>query len=279
MQLRDLHLNERRVMLTVIDLVMMLPCDNSSPSVLVGAHSRVTLLAVKTLKRPRSRDQRKVIARRLKKLERLQHPHVVRYMGNNLASGDDDITLVMEAWGVSLSSMVASKQMVGREHVFNMSVQMLGALASLHRAGIVHGDVKTANILYARGVYKLCDIDEGGTGTAFYMSARKARRYPQTSSEDCFSDTYALGLSVLEVYTGSQPFCELENQLVVFARVCAGDFPGTWSAAARKGYDHGCVSVVQAMLDSDILVSTTGYRATPTELLSGVMLLRELGQV
>jgi len=266
-------------MLTVIDLTMMLPCDKSSPSVLVGAHARVTLLAVKTLKRPRSSDQRNVMTRRLKKLEGLQHPNVVRYLGNNLASGDDNITVVMEAWGVSLASMVVSKQMVGREHVFDLSLQMLGALASLHGAGIVHGDVKTANILYASGVYKLCDIDEGGTGTAFYMSARKARRHPQPSSEDSFSDTYALGMSVLEVYTGRQPFCEHENQLVVFARVCAGEFPGTWSAAAREGYDHGCVSVVQAMLDSDMLVSTTGYRATPTELLSGVMLLRELGEV
>jgi len=89
----------------------------------------------------------------------------------------------------------------------------------------VHGDVKTANVLYAGGVYKLCDMDEGGTGTAFCMSARRARRHPQASCNDTFSDTYALGMSVLEVYTGHQPYRELENNFVVFARVCAGDFP------------------------------------------------------
>jgi len=257
---------------------MMLPCDDSCSSVLVGAHARVLLLALKTLKRPRSFEQRACMEQRLRALEGLQHPNVVRYLGNNLASGDDEITLVMQAWGVSLSSLVASKQHVGSLYVFDFVLHILSALVCLHGAGIVHGDVKTANVLYHGGVYKLCDVDEGGTGTAFYMSARRARRHPQASSEDTFSDTYALGLSTLEVYTGSQPYSEIDNQLVVFARVCAGEFPRSWSAVARSGYDQGCVSIVQAMLDSDIFL-TTGSRASPQELIDVLLLLRQHGEL
>jgi len=258
---------------------MMPSCDSTCSSVLGGAHARVLLLALKTLKRPRSCEQRASMARRLRALEGLQHPNVVRYLGNNLASGDDEITLVMEAWGASLSSLVASKQHVGSQYVFDFALHTLSALICLHAAGIVHGDVKTANVLYAGGAYKLCDIDEGGTGTAFYMSARRARRHPQASSEDTFSDTYALGLSALEVYTGSQPYSEIDNQLLVFVRVCAGDLPLTWSAEARSGYDQGCVTIIQAMLDSDILVSTSGSRASPQELIDVLLLLREHGEL
>jgi len=143
----------------------------------------------------------------------------------------------------------------------------------------VHGDVKTANVLYAGGVYKLCDIDEGGTGTAFYMSARRARCHPQASCDDTFNDTYTLGMCVLEVYTGHQPYCELENHFVVFARVCAGDFPKSWSPSARLGYDHGCVCIVQAMLDSDIIVSKTWCKSTPSKLLALLLLLRKNGHL
>ena len=276
---REVNLKSESDMRVLIDHCMMLPCDSSSPSVLVGAHARVMLLAVKSLKRPRTSEQRDLMTYRLKKLEAMQHPNVVRYLGNNLASGSEDISLVMEAWGVSVSSLVFSKKVFAPDDVFELSSQMLRALICLHDAGIVHGDVKPANMLYASNVYKLCDIDEGGTGTAFYMSARKARRHPQPSIEDSFSDTYALGLCVLEVYTGRQPFCELDNQLVVFARVCAGALPETWKAAAREGYHHGCVCLVQSMLDSDSLIWSKGCRATPRELLSECLLLRDVGEL
>ena len=252
----------------------------SDSTTLVGAHSSVVLLAVKCLKRPRTALQRTFMAARLSKLEKLRHPHVVRYYVNSLDSGDDDISVVMEAWGVSVASLIGSKQHRGKEHIARFAAQVVQALIALHYVGVVHGDIKPANILLSGQVYKLCDIDEGATGSAFYMSPARARRHPVTSDEDTYSDTYALGMCVLEVLTGRQPYSEHDNQCVVFAQVCAGKLPRIWSARARLAYDPGSACLIAALLDSDTRYdSIPDKRASPWELLALVELLCDSGQL
>ena len=246
----------------------------SNTTTLVGAHSTVVLLAVKCLKRPRTDLQRSCMASRLSTLEKLRHPHVVRYYVNSLDSGDDDISIVMEAWGVSVASLIASKEHCGKEHIARFAAQVLEALIGLHLVGVVHGDIKPANILLSGKVYKVCDIDEEATGSAYYMSPVRARRHPVTSQEDTYSDTYALGMCVLEVLTGRQPYCELDNQCVVFAQVCAGKLPRSWSARARSAYDPGSACLIAALLDSDTRQeSQPQSRATPWQLLALIELL------
>jgi len=214
------------------------------------------------------------MAVRLSKLEKLRHPHVVRYYVNSLESGDDDISLVMEAWGVSVASLIANKEHCGKEPVARFAAQVLQALIALHSVGVVHGDIKPANILLSGQVYKVCDIDEAATGSAYYMSPARARRHPITSEDDTYSDTYALGMCVLEVLTGRQPYSEHDNQCVVFAQVCAGKLPWSWSARSRLAYDPGSACLIAALLDSDTRhASLPDKRGSPWELLALVELL------
>lgn len=138
----------------------------------------------------------------------------------------------------------------------------------------MHGDIKTANIVLDRGVYKLCDVDEAGTGSAPYMSQARARRHPRSSQEDSFSDTYALSMCALEVLTGRQPYCELESQTVVFARVCAGQMPQLWLPLARAAYDAAIDSAIALMLASD-LHEHTERGASPAQLLAEMHSLHE----
>jgi serine/threonine protein kinase len=243
-------------------------------AVLHGSHSSVVLLAVKCLKRPRSEEQRNRMARRLAKLEELRHPHVVRYYLNSLGSDSEDISIVMEAWGVSVASLVARKQHCGKEFVASFAVQVLQALVALHAVGVVHGDIKPANILLSGAVYKVCDIDEAATGSACYMSPSRARRHPVLSARDTYSDTYALGMSVLEVLTGRQPYCELDTQCLVFTRVCAGVLPRSWSACSRLAYDGNSACLIAALLDTDSREQAAcDAGATPRALLALVRLL------
>ena len=97
-----------------------------------------------------------MMASRLSKLEELWHPHVIRYYVNSLTSDEDDILIVMEAWGVSVSSLIAGKQHCGQEHIASFAGQVLQALIGLHSVGVVHGDIKPANILLSGKVYKVC---------------------------------------------------------------------------------------------------------------------------
>lgn len=80
--------------------------------------------------------------------------------------------------------------------------QLLGALASLHQAGMVHRDVKPANCLFVGSELKLADFglltdagpDISRLGTETYM--------PPDGRMDTRADVYAAGLVIYEMLTG-----------------------------------------------------------------------------
>lgn len=91
---------------------------------------------------------------------------------------------------------------------------MAGALSVAHRKGVVHGDVKPANILLnAEGRVKLSDFgmarvshrDSGGgqlLGTPAYWCPEQIMGRPQ----DARSDIFSLGGVLYELLTGESPF-------------------------------------------------------------------------
>ena len=108
----------------------------SDCAMLEGAHSTVVLLTVKCLKRPRTELQHSMMTTGLLKLEELRHPHIVQYYLNSLESDEVDITVIMEAWGVSVPSLITSKQHCGKVHIASFAAQVLRALICLHLVGI-----------------------------------------------------------------------------------------------------------------------------------------------
>ena len=98
--------------------------------------------------------------------------------------------------------------------------QMISVVLALHSKGIVHGDIKPANMLLCSdGKVRLCDFSEArrvsndlddwhGETTVNYMSPFRCRNWPDgpdppPTIED---DLYGLGLSIWELYTGKVPF-------------------------------------------------------------------------
>src|SRR3954449_6677562 len=132
--------------------------------------------------------------------------------------GEDDGTayLVMELVdGAPLSQLIARGPM-NPEEVRRIIGQAALALAAAHAAGVVHRDVKPANILVTPdGRVKLTDFgiaraSDGlgltGTGqvmgTPQYLSPEQARGSTATPA----SDVYALGVVAFECLAGHRPF-------------------------------------------------------------------------
>ena len=131
---------------------------------------------------------------------------------------DDHLTyLVMElVAGQPLSAVIREQGALTPEVVRSVLAQAALALGTAHEAGVVHRDVKPANILVREdGVVKLTDfgiaraMDAIGhtrvgemLGTPTYISPEQAVGEQATGA----SDLYALGVVAHEMLTGTRPF-------------------------------------------------------------------------
>jgi serine/threonine-protein kinase len=152
---------------------------------------------------------------------RLSHPNIAAVFdyGEEAAEDGDEPTpfLVMElVEGESLADLLARRGRLGVGRTLSILRQLSSALAAAHEAGVVHRDVKPANVLVRPdGVVKITDfgiaasaasaaLTETGqvVGTARYLSPEQARGKRGTPA----SDVYALGLVGYECLAGRPAF-------------------------------------------------------------------------
>ena len=153
------------------------------------------------------------ITREVETLARVSHPHVVTVHDLvQLPDGDGEIVphLVMElVEGTSLRTLLDSHGPSPRATVVVQGV--LEGLAACHRAGILHLDIKPANVLVTEsGAVKIVDFGiaraaSDGTatvaGTPHYMAPEQYE-----GKADQRSDVYSVGCLLYECLTGQAPF-------------------------------------------------------------------------
>jgi len=80
--------------------------------------------------------------------------------------------------------------------------QLLDGLASLHRAGMVHRDVKPANCLFVDGQLKLADFGLLTEANPQISRLGTQKYMPPDGRMDARADVYAAGLVIYEMITG-----------------------------------------------------------------------------
>ena len=152
-------------------------------------------------------------------MARLNHPNVVTV--HDFAGAGKRWAIVMELveGGETLASVLAREGRLAPERAARLLADVARGLGHAHARGIVHRDVKPANVLVVRdghrerakvtdfGIARLVDkqrmtADRTTLGTLYYMAPEQAG----DSAVDARADLYSFGVTAYEVLTGSVPF-------------------------------------------------------------------------
>ena len=183
-------------------------------------------------------------------LTELDHPHVVRVL--EVLHDGDGLALAMQfAPGGSLQDLLAERSRLTPGQVVAVAAPVADALTSAHRRGVLHGDVKPANILFTSdGEPLLTDFGVARTlgrltsdlvtGTAEYLAPELA----EGAQPDPRADVYSLAVVCYEALAGRPPY----TGAVPLAAVRAADRGEHQPLDEMPGVPHPlAVAVEQAM--------------------------------
>eukprot|EP00775_Hariotina_reticulata_P009871 gene9871-10029_t len=167
-------------------------------------------------------------------LKTLQHENIVRYLGTERTEDALHIFLEYVPEG-SIASMLAKFGALPESVIRLYTAQLLRGLEYLHQKGIMHRDIKGANILIAsNGTVKLADfgaskeIEDLATigsgsksirGTPYWMAPEVIKQ----TGHGRPADIWSLGCTVIEMATGKPPWS-----------TCAGPVAAMFQIASSK---------------------------------------------
>ena len=181
-------------------------------------HGLDRLVALKMLRGGGHADAESLARFRIevRSVARLDHPNVVRVFDVGESRGLPYVALELLEGG-SLEARIGGvpqPEAVGA----GVGARLARAIAAAHRAGIVHRDLKSANVLFSRdgepkitdfGLAKRLDEDDGQTqsgqvmGSPSFMAPEQARGVAAIGPR---ADIYSLGAILYELLAGRPPF-------------------------------------------------------------------------
>lgn len=160
------------------------------------------------------REMRERLLREARAIARLNHINVVRIF--DVLRTDGDPWIVMEyVPSRSLQDVLAKEGPIDPVQAARIGLGVLSALRAAHRAGVMHRDVKPANVLVRPdGVVKLTDfgiarLPESGGNTGGIIPGTGAYMAPEQVRGDALDgrvDLYAAGIVLYEMLCGCTPF-------------------------------------------------------------------------
>ncbi|MCY2984332.1 MAG: serine/threonine-protein kinase [Planctomycetota bacterium] len=164
----------------------------------------------------------------------IAHPNVIPIYGVHQAAGKSFLVMPLITGG-SLQQRIDREGPIGLEDMLRIALQIAEALDAAHTRGVIHRDVKPANILLEDGNKRVVLSDFGLArtlddaaitasgliaGTPAYMSPEQARG----EIVDHRSDLYSLGSVMYAMCTGHSPF-QATSTLKILREVSSETFP------------------------------------------------------
>ena len=187
-------------------------------------------------------------------LARLNHPQIATIY--ELFRADGDLLMVMEfVRGESLDKLSERIGAISPERAAYVIDQILSALEHAHRGGVVHRDVKPANVMVTdEGAIKIMDfgiarvlgaeqktVDFRLMGTPAYMSPEQVLG----EEVDGRSDLYSVGVLFYRLLTGALPFAADTALGMLQRQIRDTPIP---LCAHRGGLPDWCEAIVQKSL-------------------------------
>lgn len=195
----------------------------------------------------------KRVAEEMKILEGIVHRNLVRYYG--LEVHKDEMLIFMEFCeeGTLETLIAATEHGLPELLVRNYTFQLVSGVACLHDHGVVHRDIKTANIFLTEGgnCLKIGDFGcaakikcnttmpgelKGFVGTQAYMAPEVFTRN-MTDGHGRAADIWSVGCVVVEMASGERPWAQYDSNYQIMFKVGMGQSPDPPDDMIDEGLD------------------------------------------
>ncbi|KAK4986455.1 Protein kinase of the Mitotic Exit Network [Elasticomyces elasticus] len=193
-----------------------------------GTGETVAVKQVRLADLPKS--ELRVIMLEIDLLKNLNHPNIVKYHG--FVKSAESLYIILEyCENGSLHSICKNFGKFPENLVALYMSQVLHGLLYLHEQGVIHRDIKGANILTTKeGLVKLADFGVATKTTGLHESSVVGTPYwmaPEVielSGATTASDIWSLGCTVIELLDGKPPYHKLQPMPALF-RIVNDDHP------------------------------------------------------
>jgi len=193
-------------------------------------------------------------------LSLLDDSAIVRYVAHGVTRHGEPFLVMHWVEGEDLASRLRERGLTLRE-TLQLAVRLLPALATLHARGIVHRDVKPANVMLERGLAERAVLVDFGVarraqlasvtisgarvGTPCYMAPEQIRNAREVDGR---ADVFALGCVLFECLSGVRAY-RADDALGTIAQILLDDPPDL--RALRAELPAQVVQLVSRMMSRD----------------------------
>ncbi|XP_059652446.1 mitogen-activated protein kinase kinase kinase NPK1 [Cornus florida] len=187
------------------------------------------LIATNSASKEKAQAHIKELEEEVKLLKNLSHPNIVRYLGT--VREEESLNILLEfVPGGSISSLLGKFGSFPEAVIRTYTKQLLLGLEYLHKNGIMHRDIKGANILVDnKGCIKLADFGaskqvvelatvsgaKSMKGTPYWMAPEVILQTGHSFSADIWS----VGCTVIEMATGKPPWSQQYQEVAALFHI------------------------------------------------------------